>query len=373
QDTLSQPSVTLETHEQEKNPKSSPYFTKIVDDEYYQWYDCRPDSPIPLKDLIPSFGNEHSDPSHETLNEQENVLTKSEGSDLEVEEEFGFDLEHENEDFEEDGVQREAVVGASLLEEGRVDGGDQLDENGYLSDYANSEEDELTPDEDDDGEGNARSRRGNRMVVPDGTDWTAFEWRVGHRFPNRKTFKDAIARYAIFQGRNLSSILAVVSKVLPKAEHRHCSMHIYAHWHKTSRGDEFKQLFWRAAKAYNMADFNDAQEDMGKVNSQSVDAFKSYNPRLFCRAFMNTDMKVDVIVNNLAETFNGYIITARTKHLLYMLEEIRTILMQRLATKKMEVEKNTTMICPRIQAKLEKAKRNLLSVMMFLPPELFSK
>ncbi|KAL2928614.1 RAP domain-containing protein chloroplastic, partial [Bienertia sinuspersici] len=496
--------LTFEAHEQEKNPESSPSAQKDVDDEYYRWYDCRPDSPIPLKDLIPSSGSEHSDPSYQLLNEHENVLTESDGSDLEVEE-FGYDLEHENEAFEEDGfdstddelrearernkktnaelfeisqqVQREAVAGASLLEEGRIDGGDhvQVDENGYLSDYANSEEDELTPDEDSDGERNARRRRGNRMVVSDGTDWTTFEWRVGHRFPNRKSFKDAVARYAIFQGRNLSvvlsdkkrgqrlgvkclpgcnfslyaswdsatncfivksvksghscvrnmeknkqlkstwmaqqfleifkarphwpakdiietvkraykviikkdlaykvkyqahrmlhgsmkehymkSILAAVSKVLPKAEHRHCARHIYAHWHKTFRGDEFKQLFWRAAKAYNMADFNDALEDMGKVNSQSVDAFKSYNPRLFCRAFMNTDMKVDVIVNNLAETFNGYIISARTKHLLYMLEEIRTALMQRLAMKNMEMEKTTTLICPRIQAKLEKAKK----------------
>ncbi|KAL2929334.1 Isoleucine--tRNA ligase [Bienertia sinuspersici] len=107
-------------------------------------------------------------------------------------------------------VQREAVAGASLLEEGIIDGGDQVqvDENGYLSDYANSEEDELTPDEDSDGERNAHRRRGNRMVVSDGTDWTTFEWRVGHRFPNRISFKDAVTRYAIFQGRNLSVVLS---------------------------------------------------------------------------------------------------------------------------------------------------------------------
>ncbi|KAL2928247.1 Isoleucine--tRNA ligase [Bienertia sinuspersici] len=244
-----------------KNPESSPSAQKDVDDEYYRWYDCRPDSPIPLKDLIPSSGSEHSDPSYQPLNEHENVLTESDGSDLEVEE-FGYDLEHENEAFEEDGfdstddelrearernkktnaelfeisqqVQREAVAGASLLEEGRIDGGDhvQVDENGYLSDYANSEEDELTPDEDSDGERNARRRRGNRMVVSDGTDWTTFEWRVGHRFPNRKSFKDAVARYAIFQGRNLSVVLSdkkrgqrLGVKCLPG-----CNFSLYASW-----------------------------------------------------------------------------------------------------------------------------------------------
>lgn len=122
------------------------------------------------------------------------------------------------------------------------------------------------------------------------------------------------------------------------------------------RGDEFKQLFRRAAKAYNEAYYNDALEEMKKVNPDSVDAFKSYNPRLFCRRFMNTDTKVDVIVNNLAETFNGYIINARTKHLLYMLEEIRTALMQRLPLKRDEMAKSPGSICPRIQLKLDKAK-----------------
>ncbi|KAL2937799.1 DNA mismatch repair protein Msh3 [Bienertia sinuspersici] len=311
------------------------------------------------------------------------TVGESEGSDHEVEEEFGYDLEHENEAFKEDGfdstddefrearerkktnvelfeisqqVQREAVAGASLLEEGRIDGGDQVVENGYLSDYANCEEDELTPDEDDDGEDNACRRKGNRMVVSDGTDWTKFEWWVGHRFPNTKSLKDAARphwpakdiietvkrAYKVIIKKELvyKSIIAAVSKLLPKAEHRHRARHIYVQWHKTFRGDKFQQVFWRAAKAYNMADINDALEDMGKV---------------------------DVIVNNLAETFNGYIITTRTKHLLYMLEEIRTALMQRLAMKIMELEKNTSMICPGIQAKLEKAKKESTECNVDLP------
>lgn len=48
---------------------------------------------------------------------------------------------------------------------------------------------------------------------------------------------------------------------------------------------------------------------MEKVSSATVDAFKKYDPKIFCRAFMKTKTNIDVIVNNdLAETFNGYII-----------------------------------------------------------------
>ncbi|KAL2925291.1 Elongation factor 4 [Bienertia sinuspersici] len=100
------------------------------------------------------------------------------------------------------------------------------------------------------------------------------------------------------------SILSARAYVLPNAEHRHCARH-----------------------AYNEADFNDAVEAMEKVNKSVSNAFRLYNPTLFCRAFMNPRTKTDVVTNNMAETFNGYIVQARTKHLLHMLEEIRASLM----------------------------------------------
>ncbi|XP_057248313.1 uncharacterized protein LOC130590266 [Beta vulgaris subsp. vulgaris] len=58
----------------------------------------------------------------------------------------------------------------------------------------------------------------------------------------------------------------------------------------------------------------------------------------------------------MAETFNGFIINARTKHLIYMMEDIRVALMQRLCNKRQSMEKSSGKICPRIQAMLDKEK-----------------
>ncbi|XP_074305518.1 uncharacterized protein LOC141640733 [Silene latifolia] len=58
----------------------------------------------------------------------------------------------------------------------------------------------------------------------------------------------------------------------------------------------------------------------------------------------------------MAEILNAYIISARTKHIIYMLEEIRVALMQRLVKKKTEMENKCTFVCPRVQEKLEKEK-----------------
>ena len=110
-----------------------------------------------------------------------------------------------------------------------------------------------------------------------------------------------------------------------------------------------------------MADYNEALDEMENLNHVAAVGFRGANPKVFCRAFLKTDIKVDVIVNNLTETFNGYIINARTKHLIYMLEDIRTTLMQRLVMKRQGMEKTTSVLCPRIQAKLEKEKEEAVN------------
>ncbi|XP_074317833.1 uncharacterized protein LOC141653864 [Silene latifolia] len=138
------------------------------------------------------------------------------------------------------------------------------------------------------------------------------------------------------------SIVSMVKKEFPRAEHRRCARHIFANWHKSYKGEEMKMLFWNCAKAYSKADFDAAVNDMREVDPRAATAFLACNPTLFCRAFIDTRTTNNVIVNNMAETFNAYIINARSKHLIYMLEEIRTMMMQRLVAKKKVMEESTT-------------------------------
>ncbi|KAL2898834.1 Preterminal protein [Bienertia sinuspersici] len=100
------------------------------------------------------------------------------------------------------------------------------------------------------------------------------------------------------------------------SEHRHCARHIFAHWHKSFKGEDFKLKFWTTCKSYNMVDFDDAMKVLAEDNTAAELAFKGYSPSLFCRAFLDTNTKVDVIVKSLGETFNGYIINSRTKQLI---------------------------------------------------------
>ena len=49
------------------------------------------------------------------------------------------------------------------------------------------------------------------------------------------------------------AVINAVANVLPHDEHRHYAMHIFPNWHKFFKRDEMKILFWKTAKAYNIA------------------------------------------------------------------------------------------------------------------------
>ncbi|KAL2935010.1 hypothetical protein RDABS01_018129 [Bienertia sinuspersici] len=117
-----------------------------------------------------------------------------------------------------------------------------------------------------------------------------------------------------------------------------------------------KLSFWKIAQSYNLADMNDAYDELEKADEAAALPFKRYNPKCFCRAYMSTSCKANVITSNLAETFNGYIIHARNKHLVDMMKDIRAHLMQRLVVKRKEMQQHTSLLCPRIQERLEKEK-----------------
>ena len=120
------------------------------------------------------------------------------------------------------------------------------------------------------------------------------------------------------------AIINVVANVLPHVEYRHYDKHIFSNWRKSFKGDEMKLMFWKATKTYNIVYYNEVMDELEKLNLAATVGFRGSNPKVLCMEFMKTHTKADVIMSNLAKTFNGYIINARTKHLIYMLEDIRT-------------------------------------------------
>lgn len=98
---------------------------------------------------------------------------------------------------------------------------------------------------------------------------------------------------------------------------------------------------------------------MDRLRALSPDAWAwlSRIPRYqWSRAFFRRDSKCDMVLNNMCESFNNFILEARDKPILTCLEIIRTKLMVRIAAKSEVMNKWTSKLCPNIERRLERSK-----------------
>ncbi|XP_073102928.1 uncharacterized protein [Elaeis guineensis] len=151
-------------------------------------------------------------------------------------------------------------------------------------------------------------------------------------------------------------LLNVVRKLIPHAKQINCARHIYANWKKVNPSDALKKWFWIAVQTTNQANFNDVIKEMQEILGKAVEDFMNQGPSHFCKTFINTFSRCDIVDNNLSETFNGYIVPTRHKHIIDMLKDIRVALMERMFVKKQMMLNSDDNICLRIRKKLEEAK-----------------
>ncbi|XP_076897044.1 uncharacterized protein LOC143550236 [Bidens hawaiensis] len=152
-------------------------------------------------------------------------------------------------------------------------------------------------------------------------------------------------------------LVNAVSLIWKNVEHRNCARHIYANWKKKFKGKELKTYYWQACRAYNEPDFNDAIKEMRAILADAVETFMKQNPNCFVRCFLKGHTSCDVIVSNMAKTFNGTIVEARSMHIMDMLKSIRVSTMTRIITKHSQMLAKDVVVCPRIQTKLDRGKK----------------
>ncbi|KAH6770200.1 hypothetical protein C2S52_015003 [Perilla frutescens var. hirtella] len=105
-----------------------------------------------------------------------------------------------------------------------------------------------------------------------------------------------------------------------------------------------------------LAKYKLALEDLKAEDEAACLDFLNREPQRFCKAYISTFPLCDTIVNNVSETFNGFILQAREKLLTEMLEAIRKQLMLRQYTKLAAISGVTDRLCPKIHEKLEDLK-----------------
>ena len=98
-----------------------------------------------------------------------------------------------------------------------------------------------------------------------------------------------------------------------------------------------------------MPDFEANMEEIKRLTPEGFRDMLNLHPRYWCRAYFNTQVKCDIIDNNLIECFNGKIVEFREKNIYTMLEGIRKMVMNRLRDNRAMCEKWACEFGPRIR------------------------
>ncbi|XP_062014543.1 uncharacterized protein LOC133731104 [Rosa rugosa] len=153
-------------------------------------------------------------------------------------------------------------------------------------------------------------------------------------------------------------LILAFKEVVPRAHIRFCVRHMWTNFTKLFPGKVMKDQMWACAKSTTLPYFQKEMEDMKALD---FDAYKwltaKDRPAIhWCRAYFNTDGDCDIMINNLCESFNSWILEARGKPPVTMFEELRVKLMKRVAMRKEKMEAYHGNICPKPRVVIEKNK-----------------
>ncbi|WOL07550.1 hypothetical protein Cni_G16294 [Canna indica] len=123
---------------------------------------------------------------------------------------------------------------------------------------------------------------------------------------------------------------AVVDKETKSTWTWFCMRHIESNWCSKWRGGQLKKLMWWCAWSCYEEEFKDMLRQMGKLSETAVRDLLHYPVEKWCRVYFDTVCKNGMVDNNFVESFNSWILEARHKAIIGMLEDIRIKVMNRL-------------------------------------------
>lgn len=107
-----------------------------------------------------------------------------------------------------------------------------------------------------------------------------------------------------------------------------------------------------AAKSTTVEEFNLRMDEIKGISPLAHSDLLKTDPRFWCRAFFDTLTKCEMVDNNLSECFNSWIVEARYKPIIQLLDDIRLQVMERIYKKRDWMSSLQCEICPRIIKKL---------------------
>ncbi|KAL4284915.1 hypothetical protein GQ457_16G025650 [Hibiscus cannabinus] len=149
-------------------------------------------------------------------------------------------------------------------------------------------------------------------------------------------------------------LVKVLVEDYPNTEYRMCARHLYANWQKKWKGMNRKMCFWNCVRSTYIEEFDDNLQKLEKLGPTSTEDLLQNPVQHWVKAYFSATPTCDVVDNNMAEAFNAWILYARCKPIISLLEDIRVMVMSRLHVKRTWASKWRTNISPKALEKLER-------------------
>lgn len=145
-------------------------------------------------------------------------------------------------------------------------------------------------------------------------------------------------------------LIPAFDELFPAADNRFCVRHLHSNMKKDGFGGlAIKQALWAAAKATRIEEFKRRMNELKEIDERAYIWLAKKPPHQWTRSHFNPYPKCDILLNNMCECFNSFILDARERPIIPLLETIRNLLMTRLVLNREKAEKWESAICPKIR------------------------
>ncbi|XP_071729271.1 uncharacterized protein [Rutidosis leptorrhynchoides] len=141
---------------------------------------------------------------------------------------------------------------------------------------------------------------------------------------------DSRSNYTFISDRQ-KGLIGAVDKIFPSAEHRYYLRHIHENLKSNKwNGLAFKQYLWRCATATTVPEFERCMEALKEFNAGCHKYLADIGAHHWTRSHFTGRAITDVLLNNMCEILNRWLVDGRDKPIITALEFIREYLMKRI-------------------------------------------
>ncbi|XP_074344443.1 uncharacterized protein LOC141683571 [Apium graveolens] len=146
-------------------------------------------------------------------------------------------------------------------------------------------------------------------------------------------------------GQAFAGLINAMKELLPRAEYRLCTRHLYNNFRKRFPQGTVKHCFWTATCATYPSLFHKAMKLLLRISKKAHEELDKLDPNSWSKAFFQKHSFADNVENNMSEC----------SCLLTMIQDIHFKIMRRIRVNKEQMCSSDQVICPRIKAKLDAA------------------